>query len=127
MKGGAALAGRLLDQVPEDGRDGLFLACYRLQSEKLDRKLIEKFTKWGEEGWCLGATDELYALEQFIAKWLGLYPFEDLEGVIRLIARSSGHEARQSEQAIHRPKHKAKGVRRRRRFQAEIDRQGAGQ
>jgi len=29
-------------------------------------------------------TGELYALEQFIAKWLDLYRFGDLEGVIRL-------------------------------------------
>jgi hypothetical protein len=46
MKDGALLAERLLDQVPSDCRDGLFLACHRLQSEKLDRKLMEKFMEW---------------------------------------------------------------------------------
>lgn len=84
---GPALAGRMLDEVPEDGRDALFLACHRLQSEKLDSKLIEKFMEWGTGNWGPADTGELYALEQFIAKWLGLYPFRDLEGVIRLYFR----------------------------------------
>jgi hypothetical protein len=81
---GAALAAQLLEQVPEDARDGLFLACHRLKSEELDRKLIAKFAEWGAGRWDPVATGELYALEQFIAKWLGLYPYRDLEGVIRL-------------------------------------------
>lgn len=84
---GPTLAIRYLDQVPEDCRDGLFLACHRLQSESLDRKLLEKFVAWGAEGWSPGGTGELYALEQFIAKWLGLYPCRDLEAVIRLYFR----------------------------------------
>jgi hypothetical protein len=81
---GAALASGLLDVVPEDGRDGLFLACHRICSEELDRKLMTKFMEWSEEQWSPCSTGEIYALEQFIAKWLKLYPFGDLEGVIRL-------------------------------------------
>jgi hypothetical protein len=81
---GAVSAERLLDRVPEDCRDGLFLACHRLQSEELDRKLIAKFVEWGAGPWSPSSTGELYALEQFIAKWLKLYPYRDLEGVIRL-------------------------------------------
>lgn len=81
---GATCATRLLDIVREDFRDGLFLACFRLKSEHLDRKLMEKFTEWGAADWCPTATGELYALEQFIAKWLRLYPYADLQGVIRL-------------------------------------------
>jgi hypothetical protein len=73
---GATLAMKLLDVVPDDGRDGLFLACYRIQSEALDRMLMEKFLEWNE--------DWGYPLEQFIAKWLRLYPYPDLERVIRL-------------------------------------------
>jgi len=90
---GASLAARLLDQVPEDGRDALFLACHRLKSEELDRKLIAKFMEWGAGAWDPGATGELYALEQFIAKWLGLYPYRDLEGVIRLYFEHRGETA----------------------------------
>ena len=82
---GAALAMRLLDEVDEDGRDGLFLECHRLQSEQLDRKLMQKFAEWDAAGrWSPGATGQIYPLQQFIAKWLGLYPYRDLEGVIRL-------------------------------------------
>lgn len=81
---GAGIASKLLDIVREDFRDGLFLACYRLKSESLDRKLIAKFIEWEAEGDCLGATGCIYALEQFIAKWLKLYPYVDLEAVIRL-------------------------------------------
>lgn len=81
---GAVVATDLLDIVPEDARDGLFLACHKLRSESLDRKLMKKFVQWGEEQWCPGATGELHALEQFVAKWLRLYPYRDLENVIRL-------------------------------------------
>lgn len=81
---GPTLAIRFLDQVPEDSRDGLFLACYKLQSEALDKKLLQKFMAWGAENWPPGGTGELYALGQFIAKWIGLYPYRDLEAVIRL-------------------------------------------
>lgn len=84
MKGGAALAEKLLDQVREDFRDALFLACHRLQSEKLDKKLIAKFMEWDAGRWSPCETGNIYALERFIAKWLRLYPFQDLEGVIRI-------------------------------------------
>jgi hypothetical protein len=84
---GASWAARLLDEVREDFRDGLFLACFRLKSEELDRKLMKKFMEWAAGHWCPGSTGELYALEQFSAKWLGLYPYSDLEGVIRLYFR----------------------------------------
>jgi len=89
---GAALGIRLLDQVPEDARDGLFLACHRLQSEALDRKLIGKFVEWGAGRWSPGSTGELYALQQFIVKWLRLYSYTSLEGVIRLYFEHRGEQ-----------------------------------
>ncbi len=84
---GASWAARLLDEVREDFRDGIFLACFKLKSEELDRKLIKKFIEWEAGHWSAGSTGELHALEQFIGKWLGLYPYADLEGVIRLYFR----------------------------------------
>jgi hypothetical protein len=81
---GARWAARLLDEVREDFRDALLLACFRLNSEELDRKLMRKFMEWAAGNWDPAATGELYALEQFIAKWLRLYPYADLEGVIRV-------------------------------------------
>ena len=81
---GASLACELLDVVPEDARDGLFLACQRICSEELDSKLMGKFMKWSEEKCDPCSTGEIYALEQFIGKWLKLYEFGDLKGVIHL-------------------------------------------
>lgn len=85
LKGdGAEFAAKLLDIVRDDFRDGLFLACHKLKSEKLDRKLMAKFVEWEEEGDDFTSTGCVYALEQFIGKWLKLYPYKDLEAVIRL-------------------------------------------
>ena len=81
---GAVQAMKLLDVVPDDGRDGLFLGCHRIQSKELDRKLMKKFLEWEMEAADMSATGQIYALQQFIAKWLGLYPYSDLEGVVRL-------------------------------------------
>jgi hypothetical protein len=83
---GAKLAIQLLDQVDEDCRDGLFLACYRIDSEELDRKLIKKFQEWDADSysWGPGSTGELYALEQFVAKWLDRYSIAELEHPIRI-------------------------------------------
>jgi hypothetical protein len=87
MNGGNTLAERLLDQVQADFRDGLLLACYRLQSEILDRKLMKKFEQWEAD---LGGTGEIYALEQFIAKWLKNYSYAELEAVVRLYFKHKG-------------------------------------
>ncbi len=74
----------LLDTVPEDSRDGLFLACWWLDSRPVDRKLILKFTEWGNDPhWTPCATGEIGALWAFTKRWLGKYPYTDLEGVVR--------------------------------------------
>jgi hypothetical protein len=90
-KEGDTLAERLLDQVREDFRDGLLLACYRIESEMLDRKLMKKFLQWEAQDWSAGSTGELYALEQFIAKWLEDYPYAELEPVVRLYFKHCGN------------------------------------
>ncbi len=87
MNGGVEWAYQLLDQVPEDARDGLLLACYKLNSQKLDKKLMGKFVEWGASNWSPGSTGELGALEQFISKWLERYPYNELEEVIRTYFR----------------------------------------
>jgi hypothetical protein len=83
---GAKFAIQLLDRVDQDCRDGLFLACHRLNSEELDRKLMQKFQEWDSDSnsWSPSATGELYALEQFIAKWLDRYPVAELENLLRI-------------------------------------------
>ena len=59
-----------MDLCEEDFRDGLFLACYRLNTfnfyknlVKYFSELIEKDSDWGYE------TGERWALEKFIKKW----------------------------------------------------------
>ena len=75
----------LLDIVPEDFRDGLFLACWFDGEAAVQRKLFAKFGEWtadpkwgggsGEEGW-------LYI---FLTKWTSknTFPFRRLEPLIR--------------------------------------------
>ena len=69
----------LLDSVPTDFRDGLFIACDRLNTPAITRKLFEKFTQWITENDCYGAgTGEDAVLKQFIKKWERSLPVEDL-------------------------------------------------
>ena len=60
---------RLLDVCQEDFRDGVFLACYRLNTPRIYRSLVEHFSEWIEiDGWGT-ATGELGALKHFLGKW----------------------------------------------------------
>ena len=69
----------LLDTVPADFRDGLFIACDRLNTPAITRKLFEKFTREITENNCYGAgTGEDAVLKQFIKKWERSLPVEDL-------------------------------------------------
>ena len=60
----------LLDVIPEDFRDGLFMACYRLNTLAICRKLINKFTEWikNDPDFGNGTGEEAY-LDAFIALW----------------------------------------------------------
>jgi hypothetical protein len=49
---------------------------------------MAKFVEWGAGGSDFAATGQVYALEQFIAKWLAIYPYCDLEAVIRFISKA---------------------------------------
>ena len=61
---------KLLDAVPEDARDGVFMACEALNTPAICRKLMEKFTLWIKTDPDYGiATGEGGYLEKFIALW----------------------------------------------------------
>lgn len=77
MGGGDDLAIRMLDVVSDDLRDGLFLGCYRLKSEKVWRKLEQCLLEWSSTpGWGSG-TGEIYALRKFIERWEQVgFPFD---------------------------------------------------
>ena len=61
---------KCLDLCEEDFRDGLFLACYRLNTPDIYSSLVRHFSKWIEKdpdwGKCTG---EGLALERFLQKW----------------------------------------------------------
>ena len=61
---------KLLDAVPVDARDGLFMACEALNTPAICRKLMEKFTQWIKADPDYGiATGEDGYLKKFIALW----------------------------------------------------------
>ena len=61
---------KLLDIIPEDARDGLFLACFHLNTPLIFRKLIEKFTQWinADPYYGIGSGEGKF-LKKFIVLW----------------------------------------------------------
>ena len=59
-----------IDICEEDYRDGLFLACYRLNTFSIYKSLVEHFEGWMKKNpdWGKG-TGEYGAFEKFIQKW----------------------------------------------------------
>ena len=62
---------KLLDAVPADARDGLFMACEALNTPAVFCKLMEKFTLWikADPDYGNDGTGEGGYLEKFIALW----------------------------------------------------------
>ena len=59
----------LLNVVPEDCRDGLFLACWFLNDLGVNKRLCEKFEKWSADpSWSGEATGEAVWLKRFSDK-----------------------------------------------------------
>lgn len=83
---GAEWAKKLLDVVPNDARDGLFLACWKIQDRELHSKLLGKFEEWitADETWGCGDGEDGW-LGKFISKWLteGTFTYAQLEKCIR--------------------------------------------
>ena len=61
---------KCLDLCEEDFRDGLFLACYRLNTPDIYSSLVRHFSEWIEKDpdWGKGTGEQL-ALERFLQKW----------------------------------------------------------
>ncbi len=80
---------KLADQVPEDARDGFFMACLNMKSETIDRKLMAKFEEWySSPGKAMDGTGEHGWLGAFIKKWINIYPYETLRDVIQIFFRN---------------------------------------
>ena len=85
MEDNGTLLPRLLDDVPEDFRDGLFLALYLCDKTSVHDSLIQRFRLWGcHTTWTPTSTGEIQWLAIFIKKWLKMYPFTQLEFIIKL-------------------------------------------
>lgn len=75
----------LLDVVPEDFRDGLFLACWFDRTPVVQRKLLSKFDEWTKDPAWDGGSGEGGWLYRFLAKWVAKNAFSlrCLEGLFR--------------------------------------------
>lgn len=61
---------RLLDIVPEDCRDGLFLACWYLDDFGVNKRLLAKLAAWSvDPNWSGAATGEQVWLKRFSDKF----------------------------------------------------------
>ena len=74
---------RLMGIAPEDGRDGLFIACWNNRSPRIQTALAQAFARWIERGELDAGTGEQAALRTFLLRWRGtlspknLAPLED--------------------------------------------------
>ena len=85
LSDGARRICKLLDEVPEDCRDGLFLACWHLNDSVVNKRLCEKFEEWSADpSWSGTATGEGAWLEQFLGKWIaeGMFSCGQLEQLV---------------------------------------------
>jgi hypothetical protein len=82
---GAEWAKRLLDVVPNDSRDGLFLACWKIEDRKLQGKLLRKFKEWvtADETWGCGDGEGTW-LKYFLGKWISeeTFTYERLKSLV---------------------------------------------
>jgi len=59
---------RLLDIVPSDARDGLFIACWHCKDRRVHQKLLRKFEEWTRSGTFGGGDGEDIWLGRFLTK-----------------------------------------------------------
>ena len=86
---GAKRAIKLLDIVPEDYCDGLFLACWHLPSPRVQRKLLSKFLEWTASPAWHGYPPAADWLRFFLCKWIaqGTFSLRRLAPLLQWSAR----------------------------------------
>ena len=71
--------------LPNDARDGLFLACWKLKDMELHDKLLRKFEEWltADETWGCGDGEDGW-LKHFLGKWISeeTFPYERLKNLV---------------------------------------------
>lgn len=86
----------LLDIVPEDNRDGLFLACWHSPDAAVQQRLKQKFEAWIAEDASWGSgTGEAWWLGTFLSKWTKerTFPLRQLQALTRWHLGHQGPEA----------------------------------
>ena len=82
---GVEWAKKLLDVVPNDARDGLFLACWKIRDMRLHGKLLRKFEEWltADETWGSGDGEDGW-LKYFLGKLISeeTFPYEKVKKLI---------------------------------------------
>jgi hypothetical protein len=84
---GEALALRLLDVVTEDCRDGLFLACFKMNTPAIYEKVKAKVREWvadEESPWGGSSTGEQWLIRKMVQKWDITFPNGDHEDIRRI-------------------------------------------
>jgi hypothetical protein len=85
---GETRALQLLDLVPEDCRDGLFLACYKLNTPAIYEKMKRKVREWYADYKFWGSgTGERGRVAQMVKKWDKTFPNGDHEDIRRICRR----------------------------------------
>ncbi|MGN0844443.1 MAG: hypothetical protein ACI4QT_04390 [Kiritimatiellia bacterium] len=75
---------KVLDVVPNDGRDGILTACWYCEDIRVQEKLMAKFEEWTNlPAWGEGDGESQW-MKQFISKWLanGVFSYERLKNLI---------------------------------------------
>ena len=79
-----ALLAQYLATMPDDFRDGLFIAAMHAESHEVDGILINAFSEWYKSGdWFPAGTGEDGWLEYFLKKWIKVYSLEKIEVPLR--------------------------------------------
>lgn len=91
MKDGEQLAIELLDDAPADRRDGLFRACYVLNTQSIYEAFKASVRRWAaaDEQWGNG-TGEARLVNRMVDKWDQTFPDSDHADIRQLCQRVLG-------------------------------------
>jgi hypothetical protein len=81
MEDGQVLAIRLLDTVPEDFRDGLLLACYRMDTPAIYEAVKAHVRQWIADIWLGESTGEKWLVHRMVQKWDRTHPRGDHDDI----------------------------------------------
>jgi hypothetical protein len=89
MPDGEALAIHFLYHVPEDFRDGLLLACYKMNTPAIYEAVKAAVRRWYAGFWCAGSTGESSLIHQMVQQWDQTFPGSDHEDIRRIAVQKS--------------------------------------